>query len=153
MPIDPLTPYLTAIEAQVYFDERLNTECWDDSLEADQEKALKQATRAIDKINYRGAKTSSTQERQFPRDSDTEVPQDVLEAVCEEALALLEGIDARQEFENLGMVAQGIANVRSTYNRESLPPHTLVGLVSSDAYMKLKPYIKDGKTFDINRVS
>ena len=153
MPFETTTPYLTVLQAQVYFDERLNSECWEDSDLSDQTKALTQATRHVDNLNYRGVKTSVDQERQFPRDSDTEVPQDVLEAVCEEALALLEGIDARLEFENLGMVSQGYANVRSTYDRGSLPPHTLAGLTSSIAYMKLKPYIRDGRSVDVNRVS
>jgi hypothetical protein len=153
MPINAITPYLTIAEAQVYFDQRLNTECWDDASTEDRDAALAQATREIDKINFRGKKTSTAQERPFPRDDDSAVPQEVLEAVCEEVLTLLEEIDARKEFENLNLVSQGYANVRSTYDRGSLPAHVLVGLTSAVAYMKLKPYIRDGKNIDVNRVS
>ena len=153
MPINVVTPYLSIAEAQVYFNQRLSVECWDDASVADKNAALAQATIAIDNINFRGLKTSSTQERQFPRDADTEVPQDVLGAVCEEVLTLLEYIDSRKEFENLSLVSLGYANVKSTYDRSSLPLHVLAGLTSSTAYIKLKPYIRSGQNLDVYRVS
>ena len=54
------------------------------------EKALKQATKEIDRQLLRGRKTNPEQELAFPRHPDTEIPAAVKEACCEEALAILE---------------------------------------------------------------
>lgn len=48
--------YGTLTEANDYFDARLHSESWADSAPADRPKALTEATRIIDNLNYKGVK-------------------------------------------------------------------------------------------------
>ena len=145
--------YISVVDADTYFDERLNSDAWEDATTADKTKALITSTRMIDRLNFRGNKTVATQSEQFPRGEDTEVPDDIKYACCEIAIALLDGVDPELEFENLDMVSQGYANVRSTYNRSSKPEHLIAGIMSIIAWRYLKPYLRDPTYLDISRVS
>jgi len=145
--------YATLLEAQAYFDARLNTDAWDDSLVTDKSKALMNATKIIDRLNFKGVKTDASQALQFPRDNDTVVPDDIKFACAEVALALLDGVDPELEFENLNMVSQGYANVRSTYDRSLPSEHIAAGIPSVSAWRYLKPYLRDVNTVDVSRVS
>ena len=85
-----MSNYITVEEAQEYADERLNVEAWDTAKETDGSswgeagtlcvKAITMATKAIDRLSYKGDKYSSTQENQFPRGTDTTVPDDIKRA-------------------------------------------------------------------------
>ncbi len=81
-----------------------------------------------------------------------DVPQDVQDACCEIAFALLDGIDPDLEYENLRMVSQGIGNIRSTYNPEAIPEHILAGVPSAAAWRYLKPYLRDVRDIRVSRV-
>lgn len=48
--------YGTLAGANSYFDARLHSDSWSDSAPADRPKALTEATRVIDSLNYRGVK-------------------------------------------------------------------------------------------------
>ncbi len=48
--------YGTLSDANTYFDNRLHSESWSNSDPADRPKALTEATRLIDSLNYRGVK-------------------------------------------------------------------------------------------------
>jgi hypothetical protein len=50
--------YGTLSEANAYFDNRLHSESWSDSAPADRPKALTEATRLIDSLNYKGVKNT-----------------------------------------------------------------------------------------------
>jgi hypothetical protein len=145
--------YIDVSAAGSYFADRLNTEAWDNADPADQYKALKMATDAIDRLNFLGEKTDDTQVNQFPRSGDTEMPQDIEEACADLAIRLLDGVDPELEFENLTMVSQGYANVRSTYDRTNPPEHIVAGIPSVTAWRKLKPYLRDVRGVGLNRVS
>lgn len=148
-----LTAYISVSAATDYFSQKLNTEAWDNADQADCEKALFMATDAIDRLNFVSQKTDETQEHQFPRNGDTVVPQDIQEACAELAIRLLDGVDPELEFENLTMVSQGYANVRSTYDRTNPPEHIVAGIPSVTAWRKIKPYLRDFRGVAINRVS
>ena len=147
------TAYITEAEGETYFGERLNADAWDDASSSDRVKATKQATKAIDRLNFRGEKTSSTQANQFPRGDDTAVPQDIKDACAECALAFLDGLDPEIEYENLSMVSQGYANVRSSYDRSGVPIHVVAGIPSSVAWRFLVPYLRDIFEADLRRIS
>jgi len=148
-----MTPYLSVSAATDYFANRLNTDAWDDADEVDCEKALYMATDAIDRLNFLGEKADPDQENQFPRSGDTVVPQDIQDACAELALRLLDGVDPELEFENLAMVSQGYANVRSTYDRTTPPEHIVAGIPSVTAWRKIKPYLRDSRGIGLNRVN
>ena len=145
--------YVTESEADTYFSERLNTEAWDDATSIDRIKALKMATRAIDRLNYVGIRNDENQELQFPRYDDSSVPQDVLDACCEEALSLLDGVDPSLEFDNLNMVSQGYSNVKSTFDRRVKPEHIIAGITSIFAWRLLRPFLRDYFNVELRRGS
>lgn len=145
--------YLTSEEAQEYFDGRLNTEVWEDATEENKEKALTMATRILNRLNYLGDKTDSAQENQFPRFADSVIPQNILDACCEIALALLDGVDPELEYENLLMVQQSFDVVKTTYDRSMVQEHIIAGVPSIVAWRLIRPYLRDFKTIDLSRVS
>lgn len=145
--------YATIAEAQTYFDGRLHTECWDTADDPTRNKGLCMATTIIDKLNFLGCKAVEAQVLQFPRDTDTVVPQDIKNATSELALALIDGVNPDLEFENLFMVSQGYSSVRSSYDRSMKPPHVLAGIPSIAAWTFLKPYLRDPTELDLNRTT
>lgn len=145
--------YATEAEAMTYFEGRLNTDPWDNASSSDRNKALIMATRLMDRLNYAGAKTDSAQTLQFPRGGDVDIPDDIIVANCECALALLDGVDPELEFENLSMVSQGMNSARSTYDRSQIPEHLLAKIPSAIAWGYIKPYLRDSGQLDLFRVS
>lgn len=163
--------YATAVEAAAYFVDRLYTDPWDNASATDRDKALAMATRAIDRLNLAGMKHASwevaqttqteslileaglAQALQFPRGSDTEVPNDIKIACFEEALTLLDGKDPEREFEDLGIISEGYSSVRTTYDRSLLAAHIKAGIMSATAWKYLMPYLRDVFGVKLSRVS
>jgi len=144
--------YVTLAEAQTYFNNILNTDNWDDATEGDKIKALVMATKAIDRLNFLGKKTVSTQSFQFPRYNDTSVPQDIKDAVCEEALVLVGGADITMEKEAARMTGQGFGSVRTAFDVELVTLHLSAGLVSAVAFNIIKPYLRLPSNIDIIKI-
>lgn len=170
--------YGTLQGAQDYFTERLHSGLWDTVGLDDREKALKTATRRIDRLAYVGEKNAAavqrlnadipknpteseiilinqageTQELEFPRGTDTVVPTEIENANYELAFAFLDGRDADEELEDLATISQGYSSVRRTRDRSFVHEHLNAGIPSSLAWQFLKPYLRDDATFRINRV-
>jgi hypothetical protein len=115
-------------------------------------KALTHATRILERLNYKGAKTDTLQSYQFPRSPDTEIPQDMQDACCELALSLLDGVDPDLEFENLRLTQQSMASAKSTYDRSTVVEHIAAGVPSISAWRLLKPYLEDTNSVNLVRV-
>ena len=145
--------YSSIPEADSYFTERLNTSVWDNSDDTDKFKALAMATRAIDRLNYAGAKTDSDQELEFPRGEDVDVPEEIKIAAYECALAFLDGVDPNMEIEHLAISSQGMAEARTTYDRAFALEHFRMGIPSATAWTFLKPYLRDPNYFTISRAN
>jgi len=143
--------YGTLQDANTYFSSRMYTTAWDRATIQTQRKALAQATRIIDRLNFIGIKTVSTQELQFPRGGDTTVPSDICSATYEIALALLDGRDPERERTNLSVQSQGFSGVRTTYNHATASDHILAGVPSYTAWTFLKPYLEDGESIELRR--
>ena len=132
--------YCTTEYANEYFSGRLHAERWGETSDADKEKALKQATRAIDRQLLKGRKATDTQELAFPRYPDTEVPEAVKEACCEEALALLErGNSQRRKLQQEGVQSFTLGNMSEAY-----APGGGRGLLSQEAKELLRPWLLGG---------
>lgn len=96
----------------------------------------------------------ASQELEFPRGADTEVPSDIRRACYELAYSLLDGADPERELENLGIVSQGYASVRTTYSRAGVPnEHIVNGVPSALAWRLLRPYLRDDHAVKLSRVS
>lgn len=132
---------------------RLNTGAWDIASTADQTISIQMATEIIDTLNFVGDRTTDDQDLEFPRNEDTEIPVAIQRATFEIALTLLDGADPDYDFANLNLVSQGIANVRSTYNRNSPLPHIIAGVPSPTAWRLLLPYLRDRQTVILSRVN
>jgi len=59
--------YASVAEADYYFEDRMTVTAWTNASTADKAKALVSATRVIDKEQFVGSATSSTQALSFPR--------------------------------------------------------------------------------------
>ena len=129
--------YCTIEYADEYFSDRLHAESWGQAYEIEKEKALKQATKTIDRQLLRGRKTNRDQTLAFPRYPDTEVPEIVKEACCEEALALLErGNSQRRKLQQEGVQSFALGNMSETYVAGDGR-----GLLSQEAKELLRPWL------------
>lgn len=129
--------YIDIEEADEYFAGRLHAESWAGAADGDKEKALKQATRQIDRQPLKGRKAVTSQALAFPRYPDTEVPEAVKEACCEEALALLErGNNQRRKLQQEGVQSFTLGNMSETY-----APGSGRGLLSQEAKELLRPWL------------
>jgi hypothetical protein len=132
--------YIDIEGADEYFSGRLHAESWGETDKNTKEKALKQATRAIDRQLLKGRKATDTQELAFPRYPDEEVPETVKEACCEIALALLErGNSQRRKLQQEGVQSFTLGNMSETY-----APGAGRGLLSQEAKELLRPWLLGG---------
>jgi hypothetical protein len=167
--------YISVADAEIYFNNILFPEPWTTTDAAVKEKALKQATRKIDTQMLIGRKVDLNQPLQFPRAiySDTrtlykttvqerirgvgfynlpgwiaeDMPQDVLDAVCEEALALIKnGAQAQKRIE---LQRQGVTRfMLGQFQEQYLGGSSLGGnkLLSVTASQLLARYIGGSRT-------
>jgi hypothetical protein len=129
--------YCTIEYADEYFAGRLHAESWSETSDADKEKALRQATKEIDRQLLKGRKATDTQELAFPRYPDTEVPEAVKEACCEIALALLErGNSQRRKLQQEGVQSFTLGNMSEIFAAGAGK-----GLLSQEAKELLRPWL------------
>jgi hypothetical protein len=129
--------YIDIDGADEYFAGRLHAESWGQADDETKEKALRQATKTIDRQPLRGRKTETGQALAFPRYPDTEAPEAVKEACCEEALALLErGNSQRRKLQQEGVQSFTAGNISETYM-----PGAGKGLLSQEAKELLRPWL------------
>lgn len=172
--------YGTVNEANTYFGYRLYSNAWSGANTTDRTNSLIAATQIIDRLNFAGCKASvysvkydSTgnlidpqpsdsvvrfaylyQPLEFPRGTDTNVPDEIKMACWEIAYALLDGIDPDLEMENLAVTGQTIAGVRSTYDRNNVQvEHIANGIPSAKAWRLLKPFLRDASAIRLSRIS
>jgi len=147
-----MTPYADINYADDYFDSRLHSEMWANQPVEDRNRALNDATRRIDRLRFAGCKTAADQEHEFPRGSDTVVPDDILVACCEIAYALLDGQNPEVDINDLAVSSQGFHGVRNAYEREFQLAHVASGIPSAFAWSYLRPYLRDVSEVKISRV-
>ena len=95
-----------------------------------------------------------TQPLEFPRGSDTEVPEDIRRACYEIAHSLLDDKDPELELENLGITSHGFASVRTSYSRSHVPIEHLINMVpNAMAWRLLKPFIRDDDAVKLRRMN
>ena len=129
--------YIDIEEADEYFAGRLHAESWSGADSETKEKALRQATKEIDRMPIRGRKTDISQSLAFPRYPDTEILEAVKEACCEEALALLErGNSQRRKLQQEGVQSFSLGNMSETYITGAGK-----GLLSQEAKELLRPWL------------
>lgn len=169
-----LVNYGSVADATTYFANRLHEHAWTEAEIADRPKALLAATAIIDTLNFKGNKhpvhellennasatvaevraAEASQLLEFPRGSDTTVPQAIERACYEIAHALLDDIDPELELEALQISSAGYESVRTTYSRSQEPVvHIINGVPSSLAWRLLQPFLRDEDAIRLARIS
>jgi hypothetical protein len=150
---NPINIYGSLSRANIYFDDRLNSEVWENSIAASRHKSLIMATRIIDRLNFEGQKFDEEQPLQFPRGNETTVPLDIEYAAYEIAIILLDGFDLEQELNNANVTSDAFSGVRTTYSDSSYREHIIAGIPSVIAWNYLKPYLRDPRQVNLSRVN
>lgn len=138
--------FVTLEEAEAYFDERFDSDKWTnpDSKPEDgvKEKLLITASRKINCFDFVGKPLENDQPMAFPR--DFELPQDIKDAVCEEAYSMLSkesSVHKKNQESNISSISLGAGSI--SYNAPvSLNEDTL--LDSSTALYLIKKWVKKG---------
>jgi len=157
--------YVTLAQADAYFALQLRGEQWANWATNRREIALIQATSAIEALGgaklyadsparalFPGAPYLDTQALHFPRGSDTHlvagvttvvIPQDVCEAVYEQAYWLLDRLDNpglldHQALQNAGVTSTSIDGISVSYGGKAGIPAGIAPM----AWAKIKPYIR-----------
>lgn len=143
-----INTYVSLSEAEQYFDGKLYADEWHNADDITKEKALKEACRRINRLAFKGEKADEAQLLAFPRkmpmfnrigvigfSTDTGIPEEVMWAQCEEALALLRyGNSARTKAQEQNVVRVSFGEVSEEYKAS-------LKLLSKEALELLRPYI------------
>jgi hypothetical protein len=161
-------------EATDYFDSRLHEFAWTAASAKDRERALIAASRLIDGLNFKGYKhtvyvlltgvteptteavqvAEAAQVREFPRGSDTIVPEDIRRASYEIAHSLLDNKDPELELETLAVTSMGYGGVRTSYERNMVPITHLINMIPNAlAWRLIAPFLRDDDALKLSRVS
>ena len=145
--------YMTETDANVYLTENyLDHEAWECAEVPERNLALIEATRAIDRLNFRGCKADENQANEFPRGEDLVVPLDIQHASALEAMSMLDGKTAEDEIENLTAVNRGFSSVRTTYDRSRAQEWIANGITSVRAWQFIQSFLRDAEEIRISRV-
>ena len=145
--------YATVAEAEDYFDGVLRKDAWVSASSSDKLAALIQATTAMDRLNFVGELADEEQTLQFPRNNDTDVPDDIKFACAEEALSLLDEKDPEIEFEMVSVPTAQFGQLKTSMDTRQPPPHIIAGIMSIKAWRFLLHYLQDPAGARIARVS
>lgn len=149
-----MSMYGTSSEADDYFENiRLFSDEWFLENQSNRSKALLQATRIIESLNFVGAKTDSEQDLEFPRGGDTEIPVEIEYAAYEIAFALLDGRDVEMEAEQFGEEAANFGQGSVRVNPDLIHISKIHGVPSVVAWQYLRPYLQPGDEIILSRVS
>jgi len=157
--------YVSVVDCTAYLAERLYTELYTAAAADTKSQAVIMATRAIDRMVLTGRKKTITQALEFPRcyvyDTrygnpasdlpvagilddgwycEAAVPQGIIDACCEEALAILTaGNSKRLALQKQGVTAFSLGNLSETYGGTGINSSTKP-LLSVEALALMRPY-------------
>lgn len=158
--------YGSVAGGDLYFVNSMTGRTWKRKSPDEKFKALIDATRLIDTLNFSGRKADSLQVLQFPRlnsyldpvtvrtteTSDVNVPDDIKAATYIVADKLLDGWDPDMEADVAAVQSQKYQGASTMYNREYIPEHMRAGIPSAKAWVLLRPYVRDSQEVEITRM-
>lgn len=145
--------YVTEAEMTTYMATKFQHVAYDAANTDQRTRAMAEATRIIDQLNFAGEKYDEDQANEFPRGDDTTVPTPIKEATYEIAYALLDGYDPELEQEALGQVQAFFEQVRSKRDPTHVPEHVANGVPTATAWRLLKPFLRDPHNIRLFRVT
>lgn len=136
--------YATVEEADAYFALRLHSNAWTAATPSFKEAALVSATKAIEWLSLAGSKADEDQALEFPRLGQESVPQGIIDAVFEEAIARLEsGNSQRLRLQREGVTQASVGRTSESYAKNSNGGNAKPkNLLSSEATQLLSRYIQ-----------
>ena len=147
--------YITIAEATTLLADYFDTTNFTSGTTADQEKALKKATRVIDLQILKFIKYLYTQALEFPRncniygiDTMGEVPDKIKLCTALEALGILDNREDTDEYTTLkekGVISQSIADTSITFEKDAVLKENskMVIFRSREAEQLIKPWIQN----------
>lgn len=144
--------YNTITDGNEYFAGHIwGSEDWFGASRDAQQWALNEGTKRLDALAYNGEKSDADQLKAFPRDNE-EIPAKVLEAHLDITLKMLQDFVPSEEVDNLQVQSEAYAGVRTTLDTTSASkPWVLTGIMCSDAFRKLIPYLRNSRRIRILR--
>ena len=142
--------YGTIERSVVYFTNKLRCAAWNEAPLNEKEAALYEATIAIDRLNFKGAKTDPDQFLQWPR-NDLDIPIEIEFATYELAMRLLDGVDVEAEIIGEQILTNTMGTIKNT-KKEFSHDHIHAGIPSYRAWTYLKPFLRQGHSIRIDRV-
>ena len=149
---DLIEYYGSSYDGSRYFEDKLASDYWTNADAATRRKALIEATSIIDRLNFYSTKTDESQKLQFPRNEETDIPDDVNFAAYEVSILLISGLRPEDYIANAGVKSDAFESLKVTYT-DTVPQHISTGLMSPKALMYLLPYLRVSGSVDIKRVS
>ena len=131
---------ITLEDAKYYFEERYDSKEWFELEEKEKENILIIASQKINSFDFVGSKLEATQQMEFPR--NYELPQDIKNAVCEEAIALLKNknnIHQQNQENNIASIQLGVGSVSYQFDTTKTQ-----NLSSRLAFQLIQKWIKKG---------
>lgn len=141
--------YLTLEAAEIYYSTRLNIDEWSTATEEEKIKALTMAEKTILKLPFSGLRNSA--DAVFPRDGATAIPEQVTDAMYEEALSLLAGKDNTRDLANLHVTSSNTAGFSTTVNPSVDRPWLSYNITSPIAWLWLSAYLIDPRSFNVKQ--
>lgn len=135
--------YNTNSELDTYYITRLNTTEWDTANDDDKLAANTMAGKRIDMLSFIGTRTATTQEHEFPRNDETEIPTVIKEAHAEIVLKFLQGYDPEESFDEVVAKKRVFSGVSTTYNTDVPRPWLVTGIMSKTAWDLMLPWLSD----------
>lgn len=139
--------YCLPSDGDLYLQGRMFAEKWFSATPDRKEMALAHATKIIEALSFRGLKVTTTQVLSWPRilisGAAPEFPQEIRDACCEIALALLNGIDPEKEFRNVSKIRQGYGSLGHAKDTNLIDRNFVNGVPSMSAWNLLHPYLMD----------
>jgi len=144
-----LNSYISYNDAAAYFADRLYSDNWNNASHSDCASALIMATQRVEVLPLSGRKAVKGQTLHFPvvleghhvraeQSPAPTVPKAVLNAVCEEALAILSGVDKRARLQAAGVESFNVGGLSETFNDMGF---AYQGLQSIEARHLLQPWM------------
>lgn len=134
--------FVTLEEAQIYFEERFDSKEWFDLDTEIKEQLLIHSSKKINALDFVGTKSSESQPMKFPR--NYELPQDIKDAVCEEAISLLKNKSnshSENQNNNISSISLGAGSI--SYNQTSKRDEENI-ITSKTALYLTKKWTKKG---------
>lgn len=143
--------FIGLTDAGRYFKSRLHGGIWATYTSTKQTQALITSTSVINSFRFKGCKSYSNQELEFPRGRLT--PPDIRYATAELALSLAQGNTLESKTDNLRVTSRRFSGVGTTLAAIAAPDYLEAGVISIAAWGLLQPYLRQSSGIRIYKAS